>query len=63
MNREIFHRLSVDRRVTHIPAVRSHSQLYPGKDPVTKTLDAAAWTDKLTNSSRGWTITGIQRLG
>lgn len=63
MNREIFHKLPVDRRATHIPAVRSHSQLYPGKDPVTKTLDAAAWTDKPTNSSRGWTITGIQRLG
>jgi hypothetical protein len=63
MNCEIFHKLPVDRRATHIPAIRSHSQLYPGKGPVTKTLDAAARTDKPTNSSRGRTIAGIQRLG
>ena len=63
MNREIFHKLPVDRGAMHIPAFHSRSQLYLGKDPVTKTLDAVARTNKPTSSCRGWTVAGIQRLG
>ena len=63
MNCEIFHKLTVDRGAMHNPAVRSHSQLYLGKDPVTKTLDAVSRTNKPTSSYWGWTVAGIQRLG